>query len=177
MALAQRSLAAYFSPQRSWASLFEAFLQPVIGRSRFQDAFRSGAFLTDHEACYRRFNGFIPPRSAVPLFAPEVLIRVGAIASLRFLDLLGTPSSEDAIKRLSRKLPSHPLNETALPQFHPGIPGFPSSVDWLSPSVEGAGPSDLFHRLSCATFSKVSWLRPIFSVKRLFPVTKKKRAS
>jgi len=177
MALAQRSLAASFSPQRSWASLFEAFLQPVIGRSRFQDSFRSGAFLTNHAACYRRFNGFIPPRSAVPLFAPEGLIRVGAIASLRFLDLLGSPSSEDAIKCLSRKLPSHPLNKTALPQLHSGIPGSPSSVDWLSPSVEGTGPSDLFHRLSCATFSKVSWLRPIFSVKWLVPVTKKKRTS
>jgi len=54
------SLAASFSRQRSWASLFRAFLQ-MCGQKEFSlFSFRSCAFLQNLSASYRRFNGLLP---------------------------------------------------------------------------------------------------------------------
>jgi len=72
--------------------------------------------------------------------------------SLGIPDLLGSPLIKVASKRLSLRLPFHPLNLPALPRTDFGILGYPTLTPWLSPFVKGAGPFGLSHRLSCATF-------------------------
>jgi hypothetical protein len=80
-------LEASFSPQRSWASPFRAFLLPH-GRSRVSP--RSAALALSRETLttsHRRSSGFLPPGKPYPFSRPKRLARVGALALLGFRPL------------------------------------------------------------------------------------------
>jgi hypothetical protein len=123
-----KTLGASFSSQRSWAFPFEAFLQPDDQERCFQRLFRSGVFLANHKACYRRFNGFIPSVSRTPK-------RPRRFSSGRGPCFLGLLVSQ-AFSRLKLassvsldSLPSDSLSENWLPFFRPGIPGCRTLAD------------------------------------------------
>jgi len=67
-----------FSPQRSWASLFRAFLRCGDQEPVSRPFLRPRAFPQNRSALYRRLGGFIPPHQPCPLSLPEFLARVGA---------------------------------------------------------------------------------------------------
>lgn len=90
-------LEASFSPQRSWALPFRAFLLPD-GRSGVSP--RPAAPALSREtltASRRRSSGFLPPGKPYPLSLPEGLIRVGALA------LLGLRPLGSSLRRTNRK--------------------------------------------------------------------------
>jgi hypothetical protein len=64
-----RSLKASFSSQRSWASLFRAFLLPSDRIAVSRNSLRSCAFLPNLPAWYRRSSGLLPPGKPCPLLA------------------------------------------------------------------------------------------------------------
>jgi hypothetical protein len=140
---------ASFSSQRSWASPFEAFLQPHDRISCFQPFFRSGTFLTNFPACYRCSNGFIPRRQPYP-FRTRRFSPGRGHCSLGSFGLLGSPSNQRCLQVSLLKGSPHILcgKSSWLPTSTPGISGSLSLVVWLSPPERGAGLSDLSHRLS-----------------------------
>lgn len=79
--LAPRSLEAFFSFQRSWASPFRAFFPSSDRAGVSSGSFRSCAFLRDFAASYRRFSGLLPPDELYPLLLPDGLGRGGATCS------------------------------------------------------------------------------------------------
>jgi len=69
---------ASFSPQRSWASLFRAFLRHDDRSQVSQASLRPRAFPRNPSASYRRLGGLVPPCQPYPSSLPECLARVGA---------------------------------------------------------------------------------------------------
>jgi len=69
---------ASFSPQRSRASPFRAFLRPGDRKPVSRFPLRSRAFPQNPSALCRRLSGFVPPCQPCPSLLPECLIRVGA---------------------------------------------------------------------------------------------------
>ena len=113
-------------------------------------------FLTKpFRASYRRFSGLRPLRKPSPFIcAPDVYSGSGAAALLSF------PASQALPSLLARsRLPfprSSPLAlrlETSLNISIRKPQGFQPQGLWLFPSVEGAGPFGVSHRLSSATSS------------------------
>jgi hypothetical protein len=86
---------ASFSSQRSWASPSKAFLLHDDQSSVSQEPLRPRAFPEDSFRLPSAPQRLAPIVKAVPLFAPEGLARVGALALLGLFDLLGAPSSHD----------------------------------------------------------------------------------
>lgn len=96
-----RTLEASFSLLRSWASPFEAFLQPHDRISCFQPFFRSGAFLTNLIGLLPALQRLLPMWLAVSLFAPECLVRTGTLAPLGVSTFWAFPLARAALESLS----------------------------------------------------------------------------
>jgi len=73
-----RPLEASFSPQRSWASPFRAFLRCRDRKPVSRSPLRPRAFPQNRSALYRRLGGLLPPHQPYPSLPPECLARVGA---------------------------------------------------------------------------------------------------
>jgi hypothetical protein len=145
---AHRPLAASFSSQRSWASPFEAFLLSHGRKMVSHLPLRPCAFVTTLLGLLPALRRLPPMKEAVSLFAPR-RFNPGRDLLLPWASgLWGAPSPEPG-NRVSLSAP--PLASLLLsPSYlneRRGPQGLPSSAAWPSPSVEGAGPSDLSHRL------------------------------
>lgn len=81
-----KTLGASFSSQRSWAFPFEAFLRQLI-EILFPKSPPFLRFLNKPSGLLMTLQRFYPNLPAVPLVAPEGLVRVGAHASLGFRSL------------------------------------------------------------------------------------------
>lgn len=108
-------LEASFSPQRSWAPLFRAFLLPGDRKTLSSFPLRSCAPRQNLPALPRRFSGLIPPKKPCPFLPPEGLVRVGTDCSLELSDLSGSPSVHPW-KRASPSSPS-PLTLTGFQPY------------------------------------------------------------
>lgn len=104
---------------------------------------------------HRRFSGLRPLRKPSPsVCAPDVYSGSGAAALLSFRTFRALP-----FLSASSRFPfpcTSPLAldfETSLNISKPEPQGFQPQEPWLSPSVEGAGPFGVSHRLSSATSS------------------------
>jgi hypothetical protein len=64
--LVPRPWEAFFSPQRSWASPFRAFLRPGDPRPVSRSPLRPRAFPQNPSALYRRLGGLLPPGQPYP---------------------------------------------------------------------------------------------------------------
>lgn len=83
------SLELFFQFQRSWASLYEAFLLFCDLASLSTPLFRSCVFLHNLPAMHRRFNGFCPQKKPCPCLPPNGLDWVRASCSHESFDLSG----------------------------------------------------------------------------------------
>jgi len=147
-----RPLEASFSPQRSRASPFRAFLRPGDRKPVSRFPLRSRAFPQNPSALCRRLSGFLPPSQPHPLSLPELLARIGARLLSWAFRPLGFSLRWTGARCLSRLSPSRPLDRTAFRPCAPGTPGLALPTAWLSPSEEGADPSGLSHRSRHPTF-------------------------
>jgi hypothetical protein len=145
---AHKTLAASFSSQRSWASPFEAFLLSH-GRSVVSyRPLRPCAFVTTLLGLLPTLRRLAPMKEAVSLVAPR-RISPGRDLLLPWASgLWGAPSPEpgNQVSLSAPPLASLPTTTSYLTVLA-GPQGLPSSAAWPSPSEEGAGPSDLSHRL------------------------------
>jgi len=96
----------------------------MIDRVAFPLIFRSDACLSNLAGLIPAFQRLYPMTTAVPLFAPEGLVQVGALAPLGLSASWALPLCSVAGKFLSfLKLPSRPLKPSWLPTKTPGTPG------------------------------------------------------
>jgi hypothetical protein len=148
---ASKPSGASFSPQRSRASPFRAFLRLGDRKPVSRSPLRSRAFPQNPSALCRRLSGLLPPSQPCPWLLPEWLAQVGArLLSWAFRPLRFSLRWTGA-GRLSRPSPSHPSTRAVFQTRKPGTPGLVLPTAWLSPSEEGADPSGLSHRSHCPT--------------------------
>jgi len=93
-----------FNPQRSWASLFKAFLLPGDRKTLSSLPLRSYASDGNLSTSISRFSGFLPPRKPCPFLPPKCLAQVGTSCSLELFDLSGSPSTKCKLEALSFEL-------------------------------------------------------------------------
>jgi len=148
-------LEASFSPQRSWASLFRAFLLP--GDRESLSGPPSVLALPDKTITTlpRRFNGLLPPRKPCPFLLPKCLARVGTFCSLELSDLSGSPSTYcETESFFLPAFPSHPLKPPTLRYGAPRVSG-PSPSHGLALSLYGRRPVWPFRsRTTCHPFKE-----------------------
>jgi hypothetical protein len=107
-------LKAFFSLQRSWASLYKAFSP---SDDRIQVSLDPSAPALSYQTC----EGLIPalrrlsPIAQLSTFTPpEGLVRVSTLSSLELLTSWALPPASDNSKLLSSNLPSRSFNLTTL---------------------------------------------------------------
>jgi len=102
--MAPRPLGTFFSPQRSWASLFRALLLPGDRKTLSSFPFRSCAFWQNPYDLAPALQRVTPTRKAVPL-SPECLARGGTDALLSFQTSQALPPSTLGGEHLRLLLP------------------------------------------------------------------------
>jgi hypothetical protein len=104
-------------------------------------------------AWHRSSSGLLPPEKPCPLLRPGWFRSGRGLCSPGPFDLSGSPSPTTRPKVSLFRSPLASFPKCRPYDQLPAEPqGFRAVRAWLSPSVEGAGPSGLSHRRSCATF-------------------------
>jgi hypothetical protein len=117
--LAPQSWGISFNPQRSWASLFRAFLLPGDRKTLADSSLRSctsGQNLHDLAPVLQRLP---PTQKAVPLLAPQVFSSGRDLCSLELSNLSGSPSAGTPIGGFST--PTVPSRPYGIPILRFGI--------------------------------------------------------
>jgi hypothetical protein len=164
--LAPQSWGISFNPQRSWASLFRAFLLPGDRKTLADSSLRSctsGQNLHDLAPVLQRLP---PTQKAVPLLAPQVFSSGRDLCSLELSNLSGSPSAGTPIGGIfTPTVPSHsyeaptlrfgtPMSLRVFKHQQPGSlpitgrrPVWPSRSRSLSHPFEGPTRDGLFFHL------------------------------
>jgi hypothetical protein len=147
-----RPLVACFSLQRSWAFPFRAFLPPG---DRSKVSLAPSALALSCETFRPRTGAsaaFSRPASRTPVRTLGCYTRSGPPALLGFFGLSGSPSAGPTRKRLPFEFSLSSFAPSSLTAGVRRDLRARSPGGLASPSVEGAGLSDLLHRSSSATF-------------------------
>jgi hypothetical protein len=148
--ISARNLGSIFQPPTLMGFALQSF--PPARRSGidFSNPLPLSRFLAKPYGLTPAPQRFHPTGPAAPLAPRMINPGLGRLLSWAF-GLSGSPSVGPLGKHLSSPNPSRSFLRATLPSPARGAPGAALPTAWLSPSVEGAGPSGLSHRLPSAT--------------------------